>query len=258
MVDNEEEKIDEWSPCLATPKYGVNITHTISLTAPSTGNEYKTEYTLTCISVQYFDQADNGTLGSFYGSENRADIKVIVTEENDNGHNITVTSEILNRAVEYSKTIIIHINISFYFQNISLPWLIILIVVCCLLLLFILLLLWTYCTKTLCFASKDHNNNNVVRGSQGRNVKNNKNKSNQKSSEGIQGRDIHLVQNNDGKHQRNRNDSKFQELRVINQYDNHLQQPSRGRDSYMNDESGYGGNRHDYKNYNQHPSQVDR
>ena len=104
MVDNEEEKIDEWSPCLATPKYGVNITHTISLTAPSTGNEYKTEYTLTCISVQYFDQADNGTLGSFYGSENRADIKVIVTEENDNGHNITVTSEILNRAVEYSKT----------------------------------------------------------------------------------------------------------------------------------------------------------
>ena len=102
----------------------------------------------------------------------------------------------------------------------------------------------------------DHNNN-VVRGSQGRNVGSNRGKSNKKSSEAIQGRDIHLVQNNDGKHHRNRNDNKFQELRVINQYDNHLQQPSRGRDSYQNDGAGYG-TRQDYKNNNQHLSQVDR
>ena len=128
-----------------------------------------------------------------------------------------------------------------------------LIVVCLLLLLFLLLLLWTYCTKTLCFESKDHNNN--VRGSQGRNGGANRGKSNQKPSEGIQGRDIQLVQNNEGKNQRNRSDNKFQELRVINQYDNNLQQPSRGRDSYLNDGSGFA-NRQDYKNHDQYPYQV--
>ena len=65
----------------------------------------------------------------------------------------------------------------------------------------------------MCFASKDHNNNNV-KGSQGRNGGRNKGKSNQKPSEGLQGREIHLVQNNEGKNHQNRNDNKFQELRV--------------------------------------------
>ena len=125
--------------------------------------------------------------------------------------------------------------------------------VCLLLLLFLLLLLWTYCTKTLCFASKDHNNN--VKGSQGRNRGPNRGKSNQKLSEGSKGRDIHLVQNNDGKNQNNRNDNNLQDLRVINQYDNHLQQPSRGRDSYLNDGPGFP-TRQDYKNRDQLTYQV--
>ena len=46
------------------------------------------------MSVQYFDGAENGTLGDFYGEENRADITVIVTEENDKGHNLTVSIKI--------------------------------------------------------------------------------------------------------------------------------------------------------------------
>ena len=91
MVDNEERKIDEWSPCLALADYGVNITQPITLTPPSTGKQGKTEYTLSCVSVQYFDGAENGTLGDFYGEENRADITVIVTEEKDKGHNLTVS-----------------------------------------------------------------------------------------------------------------------------------------------------------------------
>ena len=44
-------------------------------------------------SVQYFDQADNGTLGDFYGTVNRADIHIIVTEEKDFGHNTTVSTK---------------------------------------------------------------------------------------------------------------------------------------------------------------------
>ena len=94
MVDNEERKIDEWSPCLAVADYGANITQPITLTPPSTGKQGKTEYTLSCVSVQYFDGAENGTLGDFYGEENRADIIVFVKEEKDNGHNLTVSMKI--------------------------------------------------------------------------------------------------------------------------------------------------------------------
>ena len=94
LIDNEEGKIDEWNPCLGLAEYGENITQPIILTPPSTGNQGKTEYTLSCVSVQYFDGAENGTLGDFYGEENRADITVIVTEENDKGHNLTVSIKI--------------------------------------------------------------------------------------------------------------------------------------------------------------------
>ena len=258
LVDNEDGKIDDWSPCLGNAEYGVNITQPISLIPPSTGEKGTTEYTLTCVSVQYFDQADNGTLGDFYGTANRADIHIIVTEEKDMGHNTTVSKKIGKKILYFIISFILDLSIPcsylpFHFQNISLPWLIILIVVCLLLLLFLLLLLWTYCTKTLCFASKDHNNN--VKGSQGRNGGRNKGKPNQKPSEGLQGRDIHLVQNNEGKNHQNRNDNKFQELRVINQYDNNQQDPRQGRDSYRYDDSGFS-NRQDYRNYNQHPIQV--
>ena len=105
----------------------------------------------------------------------------------------------------------------------------------------------------MCFASKDHNNN--VKGSQGRNGGRNKGKSNQKPSEGLQGREIHLVQNNEGRNHQNRNDNKFQELRVINQYDNNQQDPRQGRDSYRYDDSEFS-NKQNYRNYNQHPIQV--
>ena len=87
LIDNEEEKIEEWSPCLGIPEYGMNITQPITLTPPSTGTQGTTEYNLSCIAVQYFNQAENGTLGT----ESRADILVKVTEEKENGHNITVS-----------------------------------------------------------------------------------------------------------------------------------------------------------------------
>ena len=92
-MDDENGKIDEWTPCLGNAEYGANITQPITLIPPSTGKLGITEYTLTCVSVQYFDQADNGTLGDFYRTDNRADIHIIVTEEKDNGHNTTVSTK---------------------------------------------------------------------------------------------------------------------------------------------------------------------
>ena len=83
-IDNEKGTIDKWNPCLGAPSYGSNISQTISLTAPSTGSAGTYNYNLSCISVQYFDQAENETL------ENKADIRIIVTEENEKGSNITV------------------------------------------------------------------------------------------------------------------------------------------------------------------------
>ena len=88
-IDNEEGKIDDWSPCLGTPSYGNNVTHTISLTAPSTGSAGTYDYILSCMSVQYFGQTENDTL------ENSVDMHIVVTEEQDKGSNITV-NKLLN------------------------------------------------------------------------------------------------------------------------------------------------------------------
>ena len=69
------------------------------MTAPSTGTRAVTEYTLHCVSVQYFDQSGDGTLGSankdlydgYNNFTNQATIKIQVKEEKNNGANITVT-----------------------------------------------------------------------------------------------------------------------------------------------------------------------
>ena len=90
-IDNEEGKINDWDPCLGTPNYGSNVTNTISLTAPSTGSEGTYEYTLSCISVQYFGQTENETL------KNHVDMNIVVIEENEKGSNITVCKMLYDR-----------------------------------------------------------------------------------------------------------------------------------------------------------------
>ena len=68
------------------------------MTAPSTGTRAITEYALHCVSVQYFDQSEEGTLGSdnkdlydgYNNFTNQATIKIQVKEEKNNGANITV------------------------------------------------------------------------------------------------------------------------------------------------------------------------
>ena len=69
------------------------------MTAPSTGTRAVTEYNLHCVSVQYFDKSEDGTLGTannelydgYNNFTNQATIKIHVKEENNNGANITVT-----------------------------------------------------------------------------------------------------------------------------------------------------------------------
>ena len=69
------------------------------MTAPLTGTRAVTEYSLHCVSVQYFDQSEEGTLGSankdsydgYNNFTNQATIKIRVKDESNNGANITVT-----------------------------------------------------------------------------------------------------------------------------------------------------------------------
>ena len=100
-IDNDPSAIVEWSPCLGAPTYSSNVSQPITLTAPSTGSSGTTNYILSCISVQYFDQSENGTLGSCEGPENggsnctnRADIHIQVVDEKENGSNITVNRKL--------------------------------------------------------------------------------------------------------------------------------------------------------------------
>ena len=134
-------------------------------------------------------------------------------------------------------------------------------------LLLLLLLLWTFCTKTLCFASRDRNNN-VVRGTQGGQVVGTKNgKANKKATQVVEKRDIRLVQqNNDERMQTNSQyrpiqtgANKMQELKVVNPYDNDNQRfnSNRQHDTLTNNSSRYA-DRQGSENLNKVPSQVHR
>ena len=98
-IDGDASAIGGWNPCLGQTSYSTNISQEITLTAPSTGTRAVTEYALHCVSVQYFDQSEDGTLGSanmdlydgYNNFTNQATIKIHVKEENNNGANITVT-----------------------------------------------------------------------------------------------------------------------------------------------------------------------
>ena len=94
-INNDEGAIDDWGPCLGTPSYGSNISNSISLTAPSTGSAGTYDYTLSCISVQYFDQSGNDTL------ESKFDIEIHVIEEEEKGSNITVYKILNNMLKSY-------------------------------------------------------------------------------------------------------------------------------------------------------------
>ena len=96
-MDNDNATINRWNPCFGAPDYAENVSQTISLTAPSG----TADYTLSCISLQYFDQADNGMLGTCDGTEtdgsnctNKAYVKIRVTEDKKKGSNTTVNKKV--------------------------------------------------------------------------------------------------------------------------------------------------------------------
>ena len=137
------------------------------------------------------------------------------------------------------------------------PWLIVLIVVCLLILLLILLLLWTFCTKTLCFASRDRNNN-LKKGSQRQNVGAKNGTANQRPSETIQKLDTKKDQNNDRQYQNKDAGNTPLELKVTNSYDDdtHRFNANRAQDSFTNGVySGYDAGQ-DYNNPTQISKQV--
>ena len=97
-IDGDASAIAGWNPCFGQTSYSTNISQEITLTAPSTGTRAVTEYTLHCVSVQYFDRSEEGTLGSantdlydvYNNFTNQATIKIRVKDESNNGANITV------------------------------------------------------------------------------------------------------------------------------------------------------------------------
>ena len=60
--------LNDWKPCFGATNYSETVSQTITLTAPDV--EDADDYTLTCISLQYFDQSVNGTLGNCDGTPN--------------------------------------------------------------------------------------------------------------------------------------------------------------------------------------------
>ena len=98
-----------------------------------------------------------------------------------------------------------------------------------------------------------------MRGTHGQMVSTKNGKMHQRATEGVQKRALHLVQNNDGQLQRNDGTNKFQELKVVNPYDNDNRRfnSNRSHDSFANDSAGYTG-RQDSRSPNNFPSQVQK